>query len=119
MCTCSQRASTSRPPNLFALLSWRYILRLLDDVQSEVQLIKLRNRATAYTCDGPSPLFFDPEGRGDLLVPTCYAMWRCPHILEKLYTYSEVSPKVCFFRKCATRTTPAPPLLVQPAHHCC
>ena len=67
----------------------------IDDVQSEVQLIKMKNRATAYTCNGPSPLFFDPEGRGDLLVPTCYAMWRCPHILDKLYTYSEVSPKVC------------------------
>ena len=56
--------------------------------------MKLKNRATAYTCNGPSPLFFDPEGRGDLLVPTCYAMWRCPNILDKLYTYSEVSPKV-------------------------
>ena len=67
----------------------------VNDVQSEVQLIKMKNRATAYTCNGPSPLFFDPEGRGDLLVPTCYAMWRCPHILDRLYTYSEVSPKVC------------------------
>lgn len=59
-----------------------------------MQLLKLKNRATAYTCNGPSPLFFDPEGRGDLLVPTCYALWRCPNILDKLYTYSEVSPKV-------------------------
>ena len=70
-------------------------------VQSEVQLIKIKNRATAYTCNGPSPLFFDPEGRGDLLVPTCYAMWRCPHILDKLYTYSEVSPKVCQSTACS------------------
>ena len=59
-----------------------------------MQLLKLKNRATAYTCNGPSPLFFDPEGRGDLLVPTCYALWCCPNILDKLYTYSEVSPKV-------------------------
>ena len=54
----------------------------------------MKNRAIAYTCNGPSPLFFDPEGRGDLLVPSCYALWRCPHMLEKLFTYSEVSPKV-------------------------
>ncbi|CAL5226777.1 g9634 [Coccomyxa viridis] len=67
---------------------------LLFPAKSEVQLIKMKNRATAYTCNGPSPLFFDPEGRGDLLVPTCYAMWRFPRILDKLYTYSEVSPKV-------------------------
>ncbi|CAK0786334.1 hypothetical protein CVIRNUC_009547 [Coccomyxa viridis] len=69
-------------------------LDALFPAKVEVQLLKLKNRATAYTCNGPSPLFFDPEGRGDLLVPTCYALWRCPNILEKLFTYSEVSPKV-------------------------
>ena len=72
----------------------RHHLPLHCTAQVEVQLLKLKNRATAYTCNGPSPLFFDPEGRGDLLVPTCYALWRCPNILEKLFTYSEVSPKV-------------------------
>ena len=59
-----------------------------------MQRVKLKSRATADACKGPSPVFFDPEGRGDVLVPTCYAMWRCPNILDKLYTYSEVSPKV-------------------------
>ncbi len=72
--------------------------------KGEVQLLKLKNRANAWTCGGPDPLFFDPEGRGDLLVPTVHALWRCPHMLDKLFTYSEVSPKV--------RMTPmhAPPL---------
>ena len=72
-------------------------LKFFDDVQSEVQLLKLKNRATAHTCGGPDPLFFDPEGRGDLLVPTVYALWRCPHMLDALHTYSEVSPKVGVF----------------------
>ena len=62
--------------------------------KTEVQLLKLKNKATAYTCGSADPLFFDPEGRGDLLVPTVYALWRCPHMLDKLHTYSEVSPKV-------------------------
>ncbi|BDA49270.1 Eukaryotic translation initiation factor 2D [Coccomyxa sp. Obi] len=60
----------------------------------EVQMLKLKNKATAYTCGNANPLFFDPEGRGDLLVPTVYALWKLPHIIESLYTYSEVSPKV-------------------------
>ncbi len=70
--------------------------------KAEVQLLKLKNRATAHTCGGPDPLFFDPEGRGDLLVPTVYALWRCPHMLDQLHTYSEVSPKVAAPpRRCA------------------
>ncbi|CAL8464144.1 g3679 [Coccomyxa elongata] len=60
----------------------------------DVQMLKLKNKATAYTCGNTNPLFFDPEGRGDLLVPTVYALWKLPHIIESLYTYSEVSSKV-------------------------
>lgn len=62
--------------------------------KAEVSLLKLSNRAQAYTCNGKSPLFFDPEGRGDLLVPSVFVLWRFPHILPSLTTYSEVSPKV-------------------------
>lgn len=62
--------------------------------QAEVQILKLKNKATAYTCGNANPLFFDPDGRGDLLVPTVYALCKCPQIIETLYTYSEVSPKV-------------------------
>ena len=47
-----------------------------------------------WLCTCACRLFFDPEGRGDLLVPTVYALWQCPHILPHLLTYSEVSPKV-------------------------
>lgn len=92
------RSLMQRGEQTLSLCAFEHMTRAhcaIDDVQSEVQLIKMKNRATAYTCNGPSPLFFDPEGRGDLLVPTCYAMWRFPRILDKLYTYSEVSPKVC------------------------
>jgi translation initiation factor 2D len=63
-------------------------------MQVEVQQLKLKNKAMAYTCGSANPLFFDPEGRGDLLVPSVYTLWRFPHILDKLVTYSEVSPKV-------------------------
>lgn len=62
--------------------------------KAEVSLLKLSNRAQAYSCNGKNPLFFDPEGRGDLLVPSVYVLWRYPHILSSLTTYSEVSPKV-------------------------
>lgn len=62
--------------------------------KAEVSLLKLSNRAQAYTCNGKNPLFFDPEGRGDLLVPSVFVLWKYPHILPSLTTYSEVSPKV-------------------------
>ena len=62
--------------------------------KAEVSLLKLSNRAQAYTCNGKNPLFFDAEGRGDLLVPSVFVLWRYPHILPSLTTYSEVSPKV-------------------------
>jgi len=68
-------------------------------LQVEVQLLKLKNKATAYTCGGPNPLFFDSEGRGELLMPTVYALWRWPHMIETLYTYSEVSPKAGLSQK--------------------
>ena len=29
-----------------------------------------------------------------MLVPTVYSLWVCPNMLQPLYTYSEVSPKV-------------------------
>lgn len=67
---------------------------LLFPAKAEVALLKLSNRATAYTTNAGSPLFFDPSGRGELLVPTVYALWLCPHLLPPLFTYSEVSPKV-------------------------
>ena len=62
--------------------------------KAEVSLLKLSNRAQAYSCNGKNPLFFDPEGRGDLLVPSVFVLWKFPHILPSLTTYSEVSPKV-------------------------
>ena len=89
--------------------------------KAEVQLLKLKNKATAYTSGSADPLFFDPEGRGDLLVPTVYALWRCPHMLDQLHTYSEVSPKVgALPRRCAC---PSPAFLhlcsrVACAHAC-
>ena len=64
--------------------------------KADVSLQKLSNRTQAYTCNGKNPLFFDPEGRGDLLVPSVFVLWKFPHILPSLTTYSEVSPKVCF-----------------------
>ena len=31
-----------------------------------------------------------------MLVPTVYSLWACPNMLQPLFTYSEVSPKVRF-----------------------
>ena len=94
-CPCSQDVKTlKRDVKLnFPDLSDDDMEALLPG-KAEVQLMKLRNKATAYSCGSADPLFFDPEGRGDLLVPTVYALWRCPNMLDKLLTYSEVSPKV-------------------------
>ena len=94
-CPCSQDVKTlKRDVKLnFPDLSDDDMEALLP-AKAEVQLLKLKNKATAYSCGGADPLFFDPEGRGDLLVPTVHALWRCPHMLDKLLTYSEVSPKV-------------------------
>ena len=41
--------------------------------------------------DGGAPLFFEVH---EQLLPTVYALWRAPHMLPQLHTYSEVSPKV-------------------------
>ena len=41
--------------------------------------------------EGGEPLFFEVHGQ---LLPTVYALWRYPHALPALTTYSEVSPKV-------------------------
>lgn len=63
--------------------------------KADINLMKLSNKATAYASSGGNPLFFDPTGREDVLIPTVYALWMCPRMLPSLYTYSEVSPKVC------------------------
>lgn len=62
--------------------------------KAEVNLMKLSNRAQVYAKAGGNPLFFDPTGRDDVLLPTVYALWLCPRLIPSLYTYSEVSPKV-------------------------
>lgn len=53
--------------------------------------------------DGGPPLFFEVH---EQLFPTMYTLWRLPHILPRLDTYSEVSPKVSSFAlasNCITR----------------
>ncbi|KAK9814155.1 hypothetical protein WJX72_001321 [[Myrmecia] bisecta] len=69
-------------------------LKKLIPSKGEISVLKLSNKAQAYSTTGGNPLFFDPAGRGDALVPTVYTLWACPHILPPLYTYSEVTPKV-------------------------
>ncbi|EFN52364.1 hypothetical protein CHLNCDRAFT_138791 [Chlorella variabilis] len=54
---------------------------------------KLSNRCLLYSLDGGNPLFFDPDGRGNLL-PTVYALAVAPQLLPTLHTWSEVSGKV-------------------------
>ncbi len=61
--------------------------------KTDVNLLRLSNKAQVYACIGGNPLFFDPTGREDVLIPTVYALWLCPKLLNTLYTHSEVSPK--------------------------
>lgn len=68
-------------------------LKELFPAKALVSINKLSNRAQAYAIDDEL-LFFDPEGRGDYLIPTIYALWRFPHMLPTLYTHSQVSTKV-------------------------
>ncbi len=73
--------------------------------KTDVNLLRLSNKAQVYACIGGNPLFFDPTGREDVLIPTVYALWLCPKLLNTLYTHSEVSPKasLCWsFRQAAT-----------------
>ena len=71
-------------------------LAQLLPAKAEVALLKLSNRSVAYTANAGNPLFFDPSGRGEVLVPTVYALWLCPGILPRaVVTYSEVTPKAC------------------------
>ena len=62
--------------------------------KADISLLRLSNKAQVYACTGGNPLFFDPTGRDDVLIPTVYALWLCPQMLNTLYTHSEVSPKV-------------------------
>ena len=68
-------------------------LRLLLPAKADLTVAKLSNKAVVYSLVGGNPLFFEPEGRGELL-PTVYALWACPALLPPVLTYSEVSPKV-------------------------
>jgi len=63
--------------------------------KAQVLTMKLSNRSIAHSVDG-SVLFFDPYGRGDMLVPTVYALWKFPDLLPALHTHSPVSTKVHF-----------------------
>ena len=62
--------------------------------KTDINLMRLSNKAQVYACTAGNPLFFDPTGREDVLIPTVYALWLCPKLLPSLLTYSEVSPKV-------------------------
>lgn len=107
----------------FSMLSEEDVALLLPG-KGDVTVLKLSNKAVAYAGPSGNPLFFDPTGemakegrsacsqacynlltllhnccamvagRDEMLVPTVYALWACPNMLQPLFTYSEVSPKV-------------------------
>ncbi|KAL4514187.1 hypothetical protein Ndes2437B_g04160 [Nannochloris sp. 'desiccata'] len=59
-----------------------------------ITLSKLSNRSIVYGRDDGVPLFFDPTGHGDKLIPTVYALTLVPTLVPTLYTGSDVSSKV-------------------------
>ncbi|KAL4852879.1 Eukaryotic translation initiation factor 2D [Chlorella vulgaris] len=76
----------------FPSLSEEQLTALLPGKGGLVQT-KLSNRCILYSLDGVSPLFFDPDGRGNLL-PTVYALALVPTLLPRIHTWPEVSGKV-------------------------
>lgn len=68
---------------------WRTRLSQPTPVKHQVTTSKLSNRTVVYSIGG-SPLLFDPDGRGDFILPTVYALWLLPHMLPTIYTHSEV-----------------------------
>lgn len=57
------------PPQAFPAISEEQLGALLPGKGGLVQS-KLSNRCVVYSLEGGSPLFFDPSGRGDGLLPT-------------------------------------------------
>lgn len=51
-------------------------------------------RGTVYALEGGVPLFFDPDGRQERLVPTIYTLAAFPALLPVLLTWSPVSPRI-------------------------
>ena len=62
--------------------------------RAEVDVMKLANRTLLYGIHEGNPICFDPEGRGEVLVPSIYVLFAAPRALPRLLTYSEVSPKL-------------------------
>ena len=68
------------------------------------EMAKGRRSASSQAWSSPKPRAADTPhkccvmdaGRDEMLVPTVYSLWACPNMLQPLYTYSEVSPKVRF-----------------------
>lgn len=51
-------------------------------------------RGTIYALESGPPLFFDPDGHQDNLIPTIYTLAAFPALLPVLYTWSPVSPRI-------------------------
>lgn len=50
-----------------------------------------------YSLAGGNPLLFDPDGRGDYLLPSVYALWLLPHMLPTIFTHTGV--RCCTFAR--------------------
>lgn len=68
-------------------------LQELLPAKCQVDIVKLSNKVIAYSLENKI-LFFDPNGKGDIIVPAMHTLWEFPHIVPSLQTWSEVSPKV-------------------------
>lgn len=59
----------------------------------QIDILKLSNKAVAYFLDDHA-VFFDANGKGDLLVPALHTLWQHPKLVSSFQTWSEVSTKV-------------------------
>lgn len=67
--------------------------RVLVPSRSEWSVLKIgQPRSLVFANQEGTPMFFELEHEG--LFPTVYALWMAPNMLPKIYTYSEVSPRV-------------------------
>lgn len=70
-------------------------MALLLPPKSTVTQSKMSTRSVIFSLeDSNQPLFFDPTGHGDKLIPTVYALSLVPGLIPTVYTHSEVSSKL-------------------------
>ena len=63
-------------------------------IPPQVAQLRLNTRVLVYSQADGDPLFFDPTGHNDELIPTVYALVIVPDLVQPLFTTPDVSPRI-------------------------